>query len=262
MKFEAIRRIVDGVPFISVENARYLYDLILREGLTNILELGIGHGTATCYMAAALDELGRGKITSVDLIAAKDSFQPTAEDQLQKAGLEHFARVVRTQTGYTWFLHDEIKRVTVKDQCRQEYDLCIIDGPKNWTVDGCAFFLVDKILKENGWLIFDDYQWTYAEADTKREATDGISHRALSEAERCTPQVREVYELLVKQHPDYGEFYLPVGSDWAIARKRPLKQKEYTIQYKTTYADFLANWIAVARDRVKSFNIDGKIRRD
>ena len=67
MDFEKINKIVKGVPYISFRNARYLYNLILRERLSNILELGIAHGTATCYMAAAIDELGTGKTTSVDL---------------------------------------------------------------------------------------------------------------------------------------------------------------------------------------------------
>jgi len=58
MKFEEIREHVIGIPFITVSSARRLYDLIIEEKPKNILELGIAHGTATCYMAAALDEIG------------------------------------------------------------------------------------------------------------------------------------------------------------------------------------------------------------
>ena len=252
MKFENIEDIVGKVPFISPANARFLYDLIVKEGLTNILELGIAHGTATCYMAAALEELGEGKAVAVDLLDTKDWFKPSAEEQLEKAKLGRFAEVVRMQTGYTWFLHDEIKRLTENDVCREKYDLCIIDGPKNWTVDGCAFFLVDKILKENGWLIFDDYLWTYAQADSKREETDGIQHRSLSEAERNTPQVREIFELLVKQHPNYGELIVPQEEGWAIARKRKSDRKQYKIQYTHTSGAFLASVVAGTKRRVKS----------
>lgn len=139
MKFDKIYEIVKEVPYINIKNASYLYDLIIREKLTNILELGIAHGTATCYMAAALDELGIGKVTSVDLLEAKASFRPSPEEQLAKAGLENFVQIVRMQTGYTWFLHDEIKRLTTTDVCKQKYDLCIIDGPKNWNIDGLTF---------------------------------------------------------------------------------------------------------------------------
>ncbi len=227
---------VKGVPYISDRNARYLYDLIIREKLTRILELGIAHGTATCFMAAALDEIGGGKITSVDLLETRTRFHPSPEEQLLKAGLTHITQIVRMQTGYTWFLHNEIRRLTTNDLCKAEYNLCVIDGPKNWTIDGCAFFLVDKLLKENGWIIFDDYLWTYG---PNRVITDGITHRKLSEAERNTPQIKEVFELLVKQHPHYSDFVVSPDNGWAIARKNASERKAYTIEYRQTNKDVL-----------------------
>ena len=237
MKFEEIAETVKGIPFIDLGNARYLYDLIIREKLTRILELGIGHGTATCYMAAALDELGEGRITSVDLLDAVSWFKPSAEYQLEKANLAYLVQILRMQTGYSWFLHDEIRWLTIDDVCRPEYDLCVIDGPKNWTIDGGAFFLVDKVLKQNGWIIFDDYLWTYAESSSTQ--TDGITHRELSEPERNTPQIREVFELLVKQHPNYSEFVVHPDGNWAIARKIASDRKTYSMKYETSLAGVL-----------------------
>jgi hypothetical protein len=136
------------------------------------------------------------------------------------------------KTGYGWFLHDKICENTSNGICREEYDLCIIDGPKNWTIDGAAFFFVDKLLKKGGRIIFDDYSWTYASADTKRSSTDGITHRALSQAELETPQIREVFELLVVQHPSYSSFVLLPESSWAIAQKQHASSKSYTIVHR------------------------------
>lgn len=240
MKFEDTYSIVGNIPFISRRNGRFLYDLILEDGLTNILELGIAHGTATCYMAAAVQELGEGSVTSVDLVDAKDTFKPSAEEQLEKAGLCEFVNVVRMQTGYTWFLHDDIVRNTRNDVCNEVYDLCVIDGPKNWTIDSSAFFLVDKLLKKNGWLIFDDYNWTYASANTRRESTDGITHRSLSKDEKETPHIREIFELLVKQHPNYGKLLMLDHGDWVLAQKTMSEVKSYDIVYRETTKDLFA----------------------
>ncbi len=66
MRFKEISSMVGSVPFISKDNGRFLYDLILKERLTNILELGIAHGTATCYMAAALQELGECQLAAIE----------------------------------------------------------------------------------------------------------------------------------------------------------------------------------------------------
>jgi predicted O-methyltransferase YrrM len=237
LKFEEIYKLVGHVPFISKRNAKLLYEMIIDRRLTSILELGIAHGTATCVMAAALEELDGGSIAAVDLLAAADAFQPSAEEQLKSTGLDRYARVHRMQSGYTWFLHDEIRRRTVDGKCEAIYDLCVIDGPKNWTVDGCAFFLADKLLKQNGWLIFDDYLWTYRHSG--REATDGIANRSMSEEECRTPQIREVFELLVKQHANYSEFIVSGDGNWAMARKIAADTKTYQLIYRETYADFL-----------------------
>jgi predicted O-methyltransferase YrrM len=228
---------VGEVPFIPKRNAHFLYDLILEDRLTNILELGIAHGKATCVMAAALQELGLGSITAVDLITAKDIFVPSAEEQLVKTGLTEFAKVIRMQTGYTWFLHDDIVRNTKDNVCNEVYDLCIIDGPKNWTIDGAAFFFADKLLRKNGWIIFDDYKWSYASRSDRRDSTDGITHRHLSKDEQEIPQIRDVFELLVKQHPNYGDLRLFADDDWAAARKTMTDKKVYTIDYRETTMD-------------------------
>lgn len=238
MKFHEIHEQVKGVPFISERNARRMYDMIIEREYTSILELGIAHGTATCYMAAALDEIGRGHIDAVDLASVANTFQPSAESQLQKTCLEQWVTISRMETGYNWFLHNEICKQTHNDICEPKYDLCIIDGPKNWTIDGCAFFLSDKLLKENGLLIFDDYLWTYASADDDANATDGITHRELSEAEFQTPQIKEVFELLVKQHPNYSHFEINADGNWAMARKSAEATRKYTVVYDETIRDF------------------------
>jgi predicted O-methyltransferase YrrM len=202
MKFADIHAKVGHLQFTIERNARMLYDRIIDEGVEHVLELGIAYGKATCYIAAALDELGRGRIDAVDLVSAKDFFDPCAEDLLKSVGLDAYVNIYRMQSGYTWFLHDAIKRATHEGVCEPQYDLAIIDGPKNWTIDGAAFFMTDKLLRQGGTLIFDDYAWTYAEAASRGSATtDGISHRSMSSEEMNLPQIHEVFELLVRQHP-------------------------------------------------------------
>lgn len=250
MKFDDVQKIVGGVPFISARNGRFLYDLIVREKLTNLLELGIAHGTATCYMAAALHENGGGTLTAVDLHETANTFHPSAEEQLAATGLSELVDVVRMKTGYSWFLHDAIANNTRDGVCREIYDLCIVDGPKNWTIDGGAFFFADKLLKKDGWLIFDDYSWTYDSASKRRDATDGITHRDLSADERAIPHIREVFELLVKQHPHYCDFLLLEDDDWAIAKKSKSADKSYRIVYQETSRDLLAKVIRRVQRRL------------
>jgi hypothetical protein len=41
------------------------------------------------------------------------------------------------------------------------YDFCYIDGGHSWDVSGFGFFLVEKLVRPGGWLLFDDLDWTY-----------------------------------------------------------------------------------------------------
>jgi predicted O-methyltransferase YrrM len=248
MEFTQIEQLVRGVPFIRPANARYLYDLIVRERCSQILELGIAHGTATCYMAAAVQQLGGGKVVAVDL--QEVSYSPSAEEQVARCGFGEVVEIHRMKSGYNWFLHEAIREQTVDDVCRPRFDLCVIDGPKNWTIDSSAFFLADKLLKPGGWMIFDDYSWTYAKVDSKRDATDGITHRSLSEEERSIPHVREIFELLVKQHPDYGRLEIREDSDWAVAQKSMSAVKEYRVKYDESVQQALVRLLRAGRRRL------------
>jgi predicted O-methyltransferase YrrM len=240
MKFDDVYNKVKEVPYISKNNAKSLYDFIIKNKPTNILELGIAHGTASCYMAAAIDEIGGGHINCVDLIEVKDQFQPTIENQTEALGLEKYVDIHRMKSGYNWFLHDDIKASSNNEDniCKPKYDLIIIDGPKNWTIDSSSFFLCDKLLNENGWIIWDDFNWTYSRANNRKEATDGITHRSLSEDEINTPHIKEIFHLLVMQHPNYGDFIIQEDSDWVWAKKtkQPSAKKiTYTHSHSIQY---------------------------
>src|SRR5690606_31322490 len=109
MKFELVYDKIKDVPYISKNNAKSLYDFIIKNKPRHILELGIAHGTASCYMAAALDEIGGGTLTCVDLLEVKDVFKPSIEEQLNGLGLNKDVSIHRMQSGYNWFLHNDIK---------------------------------------------------------------------------------------------------------------------------------------------------------
>jgi predicted O-methyltransferase YrrM len=216
--FDRARAHLAGIPYLEPAAARRLYDFILATGPRDCLELGFAHGASSCYIAAALDETGRGRLTTVDLESTA-RLEPSIETLLDRTGLAPVVSVRREVHSYTWFLKKEIERQTVDGRCEPCYDFCYIDGCKNWTVDGFAFFLVDKLLRPGGWILFDDYHWTYARRGqvTGKQATDGILHRALSPDQLEQPNIELVFRYLVMQHPAYARFR--VDGDWAWAQK-------------------------------------------
>lgn len=253
MEFETIRRELEGIPYISPDRAKRLYDFIIETERTSCLELGFAHGTSTCYIAAALDELGTGTVTAVDLKDSADR-SPNAEELLDRTGLGRFVHLVREENSYNWYLKRAIEESTVDGAPAPRFDFCFIDGAKNWTIDGLAFFLVDKLLMEDGWVLFDDFRWTYESHAGAKQSCDGVTIRELSEVERKTPHVEAIFRLLVMQHPSYGEFSVQ-DDTWAWAHKsaaatRTLKVEE-SVPFSALVAKGLRRGYWAMRSRLK-----------
>ena len=232
MDFDEISSRIAGVPFIKPRAARGLYEFILEHRPKRCLELGFAHGASSCYIAAALEEVGDGHLESVDLLSSAD-LDPTLEDLLDRTGLGHYVTVSREVNSYNWWLKKRIEERTSDGVCQPQFDFCFIDGSKNWTIDGFAFFLADKLLNVDGWILFDDYDWTYE--GTGRQATDGVSNRDLSDDQRQEPNIRLVFQNLVMQHPDYSRFRIQ-DETWAWAQKvrGSAKVVTYDSQYSLT----------------------------
>ena len=108
MKFSEIRSHLEGIPFIDPQRAEVLYNFIVENKLSECLELGFAYGTSSCYIAAALDEIGEGHLTSVDLLDAAEWQKPCIEELLTKTGLGKYVTIAREKTSYNWFLKKKI----------------------------------------------------------------------------------------------------------------------------------------------------------
>lgn len=219
MRFGDAAATLEGIPYTPPAKGRFLYDLVVERRPRRILELGFAHGVSTCYLAAAAEEIGECEVHAVDLEQSA-SLDPKLEDLATSLGLGDLIRVERELSSYTWFLKRTIEAHTADHVCTPQYDLVFIDGPKDWTNDGCAFFLADKLLRPNGTILFDDYAWSYRahEVATGRTHERGYVFEQMSEEEFAEPHVKAIFELLVMQHPGYSEFEI-VDDNVAMARK-------------------------------------------
>lgn len=234
MKLDYVRKQLVDIPHMSYAEAEVITEFIFKNNLKNILELGFRHGVSTCYMAAALDELGEGEIITIDLNSARDA-EPNIESLLAKLELQQFVNIFYEPTSYVWRLMKFID-----EDPHPKFDFCYIDGAHSWFTDGLAFFLVDKLLFPGGWIIFDDLDWTFSNSPTLQHSNN-VKLMPAEEIE--TPQIRKVYELLVKPHPSYGNFIDKNG--WAYAQKISdnssidLKHLKKEIIYKSSHAELV-----------------------
>src|SRR3954465_11643360 len=212
---------------MSPQQGRIVYDHVRATRPAEVLELGTAHGVGAAYLAAALEDNGAGRLTTVDFAGA--AYEPPPEAVLERAGVAGRVAIVRRFSSYTWWLKEQVQaRSDRAGNVEPVYDFVYLDGAKNWTIDGLAVVLVEKLLRPGGWLLMDDLDWTYAQ-DPGREATDGVVHRELSERERSEPHLRAVFDLVIAQHPSFTE--LRVQDEWwGWARKAPGEPRRYTLE--------------------------------
>jgi predicted O-methyltransferase YrrM len=205
-----VAKVVGNAPHMTVAQAEQMSAFILDNGIQDILELGFRHGVSTTYMAATLANAGQGRIVTIDLESARQN-RPNVEELLESIGERQRVDVFYEPTSYTW----RLMRL-LQENPEPQFDMCYIDGAHDWFVDGFAFFLADRLLRPNGWIVFDDMDWTYAGSPALGQ-TDRV--RQMPEDERTSRQVRLVYDLLVKAHPSYHNFR--DEGEWGFAQKLP-----------------------------------------
>ena len=85
MKSHEVRSVVGNLPYMTLKQAEIIAEFIADKQIETILELGFKHGVSTCYMAAALADLGRGSIVAIDLEQARAA-TPNIEELLNRIG--------------------------------------------------------------------------------------------------------------------------------------------------------------------------------
>ena len=257
MEFEAVAAAVQGVaePHITPAQGRLIYDHVRDTRPEQVLELGTAHGVSAAYIAAALDGNGHGHLTTVDSsqLAWKN---PTPAELMERLGLGERVSVDRSYSTYTWFLKEQVEaRSDDAGNCEPLYDFCFLDGQKNWSVDGMAVVLIEKLLRPGGWLLLDDLGWTYSPQTTGVHYWVDVG--ALSERERTEPHLRAIFDLIVKQNPSFPELRIQ-DEWWGWARKAPGEQRRMTIDTTRSLASYL---LAAMRQIKRNLEARRPIRR-
>lgn len=213
MEFPEAARIVGGLPLphTSPKRGRTLYRHIIRNRPQNVLELGTARGGSAVFIAAALQANGTGHLTTVDSLRWKRN-DPSPHEVLEKAGLRDWVTIDASYSTYTWFLKAEVeKHLQPSGTVLPFYDLIFLDGAKNWTTDGLAVILAERLLRPNGWLLLDDLGWTYGRPGRAAQHYD-IRLDHLSDQEREQPHLQAIFDLLIKTNPSFDRFR--IQDDW------------------------------------------------
>jgi predicted O-methyltransferase YrrM len=197
---------------LAEETMKSIYECVLTTRAFDCVELGTGYGATTCVIAAALEELGRGQVTTVDLIERN----PIGVRVLaEHTGLSRHINAVVTNAGYNWFLANIIATQSDGTACKPCFDFCFLDGAHEWGPDALATFLIAKLLRPGAWFVLDDINFKLRGCQPDWEKHFGDR----SDQELDAYQVGMVFDLVARQHPDFAEFTLSDIGRTGWARK-------------------------------------------
>ena len=103
---------------------------------------------------------------------------------------------------YNWDLLKLVAQNTVK------FDYCYLDGSHDLTIDGFAYFLLDKLLLPGGYIEFDDYNWTFGRSGSCSPyppVNNKLFKERYTEEQINTSHVKLIVDFLVKSNNNYIE---------------------------------------------------------
>jgi predicted O-methyltransferase YrrM len=209
-RFDAITEKFEAVKYMDETRARVLRDVIMREDARDILEIGFFRGKSSLYIAAILEDLGRGRLLTIDRQSAQ-RLKPNIHDLLAAAGLSHRVEPVFAFRSFTW----ELQKLLAAGP-RPQFDLCYFDGGHTWDETGFGFLLVDRLLRPGGVIIFDDLDWSVRRSQAYKKNPEAMA--AFSPDEAAAKTVRLVWDLLAPG-AGYAQVEEVARFGWGVARK-------------------------------------------
>jgi predicted O-methyltransferase YrrM len=220
--FDAVTQHWGDLKYMDAPRAAYLRELIRKHRAENLLELGFAHGKSSAYLAAILEDEGRGHLTTIDVEGARRR-TPAIAAVLEAVGLGHRVTPLFAERSFTWELAKMLERSP-----RPQFDFCYLDGGHTWDVTGFGFVLVDMLLKPGGLIVFDDLDWTIDTSPSAKKR-QGKGYQKFSADERAAKGVRMVWEIIVPRF-GYTDVFEKREFHWGIAQKPELNETRYALR--------------------------------
>ena len=152
MRIHDVSRAVGDAPYMTFEQAEAITNFITTS-TRNHPRIGFRARVSTCYMAAALSELGRGSIVTIDLELTRHA-TPNVEELLDRVGERDRVSVFYEPTSYTW----RLMRFLEEDPTPALISATWMGPTLGTSMPWRSFSSIDFC--DPRWVIFDDLNWT------------------------------------------------------------------------------------------------------
>ncbi len=173
---------------------------VLAENPAPLLcEVGVGLGATSIELCRLLDH--RGEIWFFDF---EEKLAELGAD-LRAAGFANFrtfGNSRRTFDSYAWTLAMQLRRRRAAGE-QAFIDLAYLDGAHTFFHDAPATVCLKEMLRPGGYLLMDDYDWTFAVSPTMRPSVNPSIVRDYTEEQIELSHVEMVCALLLDDDPAF-----------------------------------------------------------
>ncbi len=209
-KFDLVTELFPDVPYMKLGQAQKLRELIIAEGAEDIIEVGFYQGKSSSYIAAILEDQGKGHLSTFDKSSAQNH-SPNIENLLEKTGLGHRVTPYYCKRSYTW----ELQRLISADE-RPQFDFCYFDGGHTWDTSGFGVILIDMLLRPGGVILLDDMDWSISKSPHYKK-NPKLSKQYDQDEQDAAP-VRLIWDTILP-HFGYEQVAEYPSEGWGLARK-------------------------------------------
>lgn len=139
----------------------------------DMLEIGCYEGKSTCWISDNMLKHISSRLDTIDTFQGSVEHEGQDNDRLKDMYMRNIS-LTRNPEKINSHIGDSRAILPVFLKEGRKYDVIYVDGghmPENVIIDGlCAFHL----LKDDGVIIFDDYEWTYYGQRTVKEGLDKL----------------------------------------------------------------------------------------
>ena len=172
-------------------------DFLKQTSSRSVAEIGIYRGHTSLEIAKWLD--GEGELHLFD-------YEDRVAELVRSLGMAGFRNVqgfgssYKSLDSYNWQLGKLLDRYP-----DPIYDYVFLDGAHTWAVDALTTFLVDQLLKPDGYLDFDDCDWTLADSPSMRPSVFPRTKKMYTDEQIKSKQVAMIIDRVVRRSGRYRE---------------------------------------------------------
>lgn len=185
-----------------------------------IAEIGVGIGATTREIANHCDENDEYHIFDF-----WDIVEQIANDlKNYSVRLVTHGNSKRSWDSYSW----ELAKIFLNEaRLKPFFDLIYLDGAHLWLHDAPAACIAKELLKDQGYIIFDDVYWTHAHSPTVNPNKYPQIKERLSDEQINTPHVKNVLDCFIDTDPRFKKIEVR-----GLSRYRAMyKKTRQTLQF-------------------------------